>query len=257
MTEKKIDLEKLKEPFAPEDLIYRVSRGGLKDNGKPWAKIFTYVDDRAIQDRLDEVCGIENWRNEYVELIMGNGFLCGISIRIDGEWVTKWNGANNTEFEPIKGGISGAGKRTGSTWGVGRYLYNLPERWADICGNGAFNGSFKFKEKGTGKKKTHYMKYDVPKMSKEFLPSGYKYPDGKPPEKKKEEKADPTENGLKGTGLSPEYVAKKKLIETVPGLPQLEEVGNEISALGKKLTIPEKKGLKAAYKKKWKELKNA
>jgi len=42
---------------------------------------------------------------------------------------TKWDGAENTDFEAIKGGLSDAFKRAGYKWGIGRYLYRLESAW--------------------------------------------------------------------------------------------------------------------------------
>ena len=75
-------------------------------------------------DRLDEVVGPENWKDEYAPGPDG-GVICGLSLRIEDEWITKWDGAENTDFEAIKGGLSDAFKRAGYKWGIGRYLYRL------------------------------------------------------------------------------------------------------------------------------------
>lgn len=132
----KVELKKLKEPFKISDLEWRVQKAGIRDE-KPWAMILVYITNRAIQDRLDDVIGSENWQNQYIEL-SGGGFLCGISIRIGDEWLTKWDGSDQTEFEAVKGGISGAMKRAGVPWGIGRYLYNMPICWANFYdGKGA------------------------------------------------------------------------------------------------------------------------
>jgi len=60
--------------------------------------------------------------------------ICGISIWDDEKqiWVTKWDGSDLTDFEPVKGGISGSMKRAAVQWGIGRYLYNLPDIWVDL-----------------------------------------------------------------------------------------------------------------------------
>ena len=79
-------------------------------------------------DRLDEVIGPQNWRDEYAPGPDG-GVICGLSLRLDDEWITKWDGAENTEFEAIKGGLSDAFKRAGYKWGIGRYLYRLESVW--------------------------------------------------------------------------------------------------------------------------------
>jgi len=122
------DLTKLLEPFAPEDIESRVQRAGIT-RGKGWAMVLAYVTNRAIQERLDEVVGAINWKNEFSPAPYG-GVLCGMSIHksvIDkgNEWVTKYDGAENTAVEAVKGGLSGSMKRAAVQWGIGRYLYNL------------------------------------------------------------------------------------------------------------------------------------
>lgn len=155
-----MDLSKLKEPFPFEDLEFRLQSCGEK-NGKVWAKYLTYVTNRAICNRLDEVVGPENWKNEFCAGPNG-GVLCGISIRINNEFITKWDGAENTNIEAVKGGLSGAMKRAASTgWGIGRYLYKLPESWAVICEDGQYSGRTK-----EGK----WFNWKPAPMSEEFLP---------------------------------------------------------------------------------------
>jgi hypothetical protein len=59
-----------------------------------------YIESRVIMDRLDAVAGIGNWQNRF-EKGPDGGVICGISIRIDHEWVTKWDGAETPdEQEP-------------------------------------------------------------------------------------------------------------------------------------------------------------
>jgi hypothetical protein len=77
-----------------------------------------------------DVCGKAGWRNEYRDIPNNGGVECGISIKIDSEWVTKWDAAENTQVEAVKGGRSGAMKRAAVQWGIGRYLYNLEEGFA-------------------------------------------------------------------------------------------------------------------------------
>ena len=123
----------LKQPFNTNDLEWRIQQSGADKDGKPWAMVLAYVTNRAIMNRLDEVVGIGGWRNEYGSLpnSVGEGALCGISIKIDGEWITKYDGADNTAVEATKGGLSGAMKRAAVQWGVGRYLYDIDTFFAD------------------------------------------------------------------------------------------------------------------------------
>jgi len=132
MNLKKIQRE-LKQPFTANDLEHRVQQSGMGKDGKPWAMVLAYVDNRAIMNRLDEVVGIGAWRNEYLPLpnSVGDGAMCGISIKIDGEWITKYDGSDNTAVEATKGGLSSSMKRAAVMWGVGRYLYDLDTFFAD------------------------------------------------------------------------------------------------------------------------------
>lgn len=123
------DLTKLSDYFRDTELEWRLQSCGITSKGKPWAKALVYVTNRAIMNRLDEVVGPENWKNEFrnwKEVGGQQGQLCGISIKIGDEWVTKWDGAQCSEFEPIKGGLSDAMKRAAVQWGIGRYLYEIP-----------------------------------------------------------------------------------------------------------------------------------
>lgn len=123
-----MNLSKFDEPFHIEDIEWRAQRSG-ETNGKPWCMVLAYVTNRAIMKRLDEVCGKDGWKNEYHAAPDG-GVMCGISVFTNNQWVTKWDAAENTQIEAVKGGMSGAMKRAAVQWGVGRYLYQLEENFA-------------------------------------------------------------------------------------------------------------------------------
>lgn len=125
-----MELDKLSEPFAKEDIEWRIQRTGVASSG-PWAMVLAYVTNRAVQQRLDEVCGAGNWQNEFKESPDG-GVLCGISICNNDRWVTKYDGAENTQVEAVKGGLSGAMKRAAVQWGIGRYLYKLDANFVQL-----------------------------------------------------------------------------------------------------------------------------
>lgn len=125
--------EELSRPFAPEDLEWRIQQA-FEDKG--CAIAVPYVTNRAIQERLDEVVGPDNWSNEYRPW-HGNGKkeaqICGISIYFEGRgWVTKWDGAEDTDIEAVKGGLSDSMKRCAVQWGIGRVLYKMNTVWVDI-----------------------------------------------------------------------------------------------------------------------------
>lgn len=158
-----MDLSKLKDCFEPNDIEWRLQQCGKTKDGKIWGMALAYVTNRAIMNRLDEVCGPENWKNEFKAAPDG-GILCGISIKIGEEWVTKWDGAENTDIEAVKGGLSGAMKRAAVQWGIGRYLYKLEESWINANENGAYRGKTK---DGTT------FKWDAPALPAWALPKGY------------------------------------------------------------------------------------
>lgn len=129
-----MDLERLADPFPPEDVEWRVQSSGMSNNGKPWARVLAYVTARAIMDRLDAALGPQNWQVVYNHV--ERGVMCRISVRChddDGsiQWVGKEDGAEPTQVEAFKGGISSALKRAGAAWGIGRYLYKLDAGFAE------------------------------------------------------------------------------------------------------------------------------
>jgi hypothetical protein len=120
-------LEALKEPFASDDLEWRVQHADKSEKGNLFASLVAYVDARAVQNRLDDVCGAGGWWNQTPQYsVSGKGVSQGITIKLpeNGE-VTKWDGAEETNIEAVKGGLSGAFKRAAVLWGIGRYLYDI------------------------------------------------------------------------------------------------------------------------------------
>lgn len=129
-------------PFPAHDIEWRVQSSGTKSDGTPWAKVLAYVTARGIMERLDLVFGIGGWADSYI-VGPGGGVVCKLSCRIDGEWVTKEDGAENTDIEAVKGGLSSALKRAAVKFGVGRYLYRVEEGWAVISERGEFSAKTK------------------------------------------------------------------------------------------------------------------
>lgn len=128
----------LSNPFPATDIEWRVLRA------QPWGSgirclVYPYVTARAIHERLDEVVGPMNWCNTRQEIGHYPGdshtivtIQVGIGIRGEnGEWVFKYNVSEPTDIEPVKGGFSGAEKRAGEEWGIGRYLWYLGQMDAE------------------------------------------------------------------------------------------------------------------------------
>ena len=126
-----MNLQHLQEPFSADKVHWRIgSTTQAKDKGMALA----YIDARDVMERLDEVCGPENWQCRYPHAT--NKTCCDIAIKINDEWVWKSNGAGDTDVEGDKGAFSDAFKRAAVLWGIGRYLYDLGNVWVAIEARG-------------------------------------------------------------------------------------------------------------------------
>ena len=98
------------------------------------ALALAYVDVRAIMDRLDKVLGVENWQDHY-QLLPDNSVMCRLRLRIGDRWITKTDVGGPSEQpdggDRLKAAFSDALKRAAVKFGIGRYLYRLPQQWSD------------------------------------------------------------------------------------------------------------------------------
>lgn len=128
--------ERFAEPFAAADLEWRLQ---WTNESFTSGRAVPYVTNRAIQNRLDEVVGPENWKNEFRPWhddpkSKKSSQLCGISIYFEErkEWICKWDGAEDSDVESVKGGLSDSMKRAAVQWGIGRILYSLDAVFVDV-----------------------------------------------------------------------------------------------------------------------------
>ncbi len=173
MNAKRIQRE-LQQPFGQNDLEWRVQQAG-QSGERVWARIIAYVTARAIQTRLDDVVGVFGWKNEFSPLpnSIGDGSLCGISLKFDNEWITKYDGSDNTSIEATKGGLSGSMKRAAVQFGIGRYLYDVEAMYADCISVETFKALKKPDKEPYEKAKTkegNYFYWKAPKLDDKFLP---------------------------------------------------------------------------------------
>lgn len=122
-----MNIADLKKPFPVDAVEWRV---GNTSGDKTKGLALAYHTARHVMDRLDEVCNPECWQDKYE--VQGSRIICTISICINGEWVSKSDGAGDTQVEAEKGGMSDAFKRAAVKWGVGRYLYQLENIWVQL-----------------------------------------------------------------------------------------------------------------------------
>lgn len=122
-----MNLSDLHKPFPPEAVSWRV---GSTTKNKSKGLALAYIDARDVMKRIDEVCGAHGWQDRYE--FHGTRTICYLSIRIGDEWITKADGAGDSDVEAEKGSISDAFKRAAVKWGVGRYLYDLESPWVEL-----------------------------------------------------------------------------------------------------------------------------
>jgi hypothetical protein len=119
----------LSAPFDPREVKFKpaVVSGNR-------AMALAYIDARVIQDRLDEVVGVLGWQDEY-ECLPDGSVVCKLRLRLGDEWITKMDVGGPSE-QPDEGdrrkaAFSDALKRAAVKFGIGRYLYRLPNQWVD------------------------------------------------------------------------------------------------------------------------------
>ena len=122
---------RLATPFDPSEVDWRV---GHTNAEKTKGMALAYIDARAVMHRLDEVLSPAGWSCEYPHAATKT--VCRISLKIDGEWIGKEDGAGDSEYEAEKGALSDAFKRAAVRWGVGRYLYDFATPWVPVEARG-------------------------------------------------------------------------------------------------------------------------
>lgn len=138
--------DELTKPFDGKELkFFPVAKSR---DGKS-ARVGSYIDARAVMDRLDAVMGMGGWSTAYRCIDPADKAVeCTLSLFIDGAWVAKSDvgypnearDADNPDKEPWKAAYSDSLKRAAVQWGIGRYIYSLElERdWLPIDEYGRF-----------------------------------------------------------------------------------------------------------------------
>ena len=121
--------ETLSAPFNPSEIKFKPQ---LVKNNRALA--IAYVDVRLIEDRLDDVLGVENWQDEY-EILPDGSVTCRLRLKFGDEWVTKMDVGSPSEQpdggDRLKAAFSDALKRAAVKFGIARYLYRLPAQWVE------------------------------------------------------------------------------------------------------------------------------
>jgi hypothetical protein len=137
----------LAEPFGPSEIKWRVTH--TSHDGKRGA-VIAFADPRAYTDRLNQLFTPSGWTRNYDvttvsavsrqkrDKIIQTGKVlvtCTLTIARLGthsgsgeQWADEQNAMTAAEAQAFK--------RASSCFGLGRYLYNLPETWVDLDGQG-------------------------------------------------------------------------------------------------------------------------
>ena len=119
--------EILNKAIMPDEIEWRVQS---QTKNKDKLIIVPYITNRCVMDRFDLAFGEDGWNSSFKEVT--DGFLCTITATVDGKTISRSDGANKTNIEPVKGGISDSMKRTAVQFGLGRGLYKYPRVMIEI-----------------------------------------------------------------------------------------------------------------------------
>lgn len=121
-------------PFVPEVVEWRIQgKGGANAR----AQLVAYISARDVAERLDAVVTPGGWWFDWQPLHVdagGDVQTARGSLTIYG--VTKSDVGTGSNFEASKGCISDTLKRCAVLWGIGRYLYSLPQVWVTLDDKG-------------------------------------------------------------------------------------------------------------------------
>ena len=131
-------------PFEASQISWRLGATNAKknkeqniNNGCPSKGIaLAYITARDVMMRLDEVVGPFNWETHMSE-IAGTSAV-SLTLTIDGQKITRTDTAGQTDVEGEKGAASTSLRRAAAQFGIGRYLYKLPNVWVDVGDYGRF-----------------------------------------------------------------------------------------------------------------------
>jgi hypothetical protein len=137
--------DELEAPFEAAEVKWKP--GAVKGER---ALAMVYIDARAVMDRLDDVFGVDGWQDSYHALGIDGAVQCTLSVRMGGTeqagdpafgpmpgsgWVAKTDVGGPSEQpdggDRMKAAYSDAIKRAAVKFGIGRYLYRIPQQWAD------------------------------------------------------------------------------------------------------------------------------
>lgn len=124
-----IDWKKLADFFPASEIKWKAQ--SVKGNR---CLAIAYLTSRVVMDRLDEVVGCENWRDDYTVLPNGS-VVCRLEVFDGTQWIYKTDVGSPSEQpddgDRMKAAFSDALKRAAVKFGIGRYLAKFTNGWTD------------------------------------------------------------------------------------------------------------------------------
>lgn len=105
--------------------------------------LLLYKTARTEAALLDETYGSGYWQNDFK--ILDGKLYGGIGIKLNNEWIWRWDCGTESNMEAEKGQASDAFKRAGFKWGIGAELYTSPRIFIpkEKCNINDYNGKLK------------------------------------------------------------------------------------------------------------------
>lgn len=125
--------------WLPQSIVDKDFHKAQKTQGKYpdgcKAKFLAYANARDVMDRLDSVLGVDGWSDTYRVLTQTPWTVeCALTVTVEGRDILKTDVgySNDPEHdapknEPAKAAYSDALKRAAVKFGVGRFLYDMPD----------------------------------------------------------------------------------------------------------------------------------
>ena len=142
VTEKKFNL--LGAPFCADEIGFKI---GQVSTCKTKATALPYIKIDSIMNRLDQVFTPTGWKLEILTSstpVIGKagsplwGVKARLSIKDDGEWVSKEDIGTPASYENLTSVGDDALRRVSAQWGLGRYLKSFKPQWLSVDNQGAF-----------------------------------------------------------------------------------------------------------------------
>jgi len=92
------------------------------NKAKTKISVLWYIDARDVMEELDK--RYWNWQRDHKQI--WEHLFCWIGVKIDNEWIWKRDNWTESNVDKEKWESSDSFKRAAVNWGIGRFLYTLP-----------------------------------------------------------------------------------------------------------------------------------